>query len=87
MPKLFVHAIVKNFETWQADFPKSEAIRNQATITNPRIFQNADNPNEVLVVFDATDPEKVKSFYDSDQTKGIMTKTGVTSLLSFDLTA
>jgi hypothetical protein len=52
---LTLHFKVKDFNAWRASYNGNEKGRASAGITNGRVFRNADDANEVVVLQDLTD--------------------------------
>lgn len=51
--------------------------RVSAGITKGRVFRSAEDPNDVVVVMDAADVAKVRSWMSSNDLKSAMEKGGV----------
>jgi hypothetical protein len=74
---LTVHFKVKDFNAWRTGYNASEKGRTSAGITNGRVFRNADDQNEVVVLQDVADVAKARTWLGSDDTKAAMQKSGV----------
>jgi hypothetical protein len=74
---------VKDFAVWKQGFDGGKAARDAAALTNPRIFRSADDASEVVIVMDAADIGKAKSFASSPELKARMAAIGVTGTPDF----
>ncbi len=77
MPTLIVRHKVKDFAAWQSAFDDHAPARLAAGLANARLFTSADDPNEVVIIFDAADIEKAKAFGASPELKEAMANAGV----------
>ena len=71
------HSKVADYAKWRAAFDADDANRQAAGLTNPRVYQSMDNPNELILVFDMADVTKAKDFASSKTLKAAMKKAGV----------
>jgi hypothetical protein len=74
---LTLHFKVKDFNAWRTGYNGSEKGRVSAGITNGRVFRNADDPNEVVVLQDVSDVVKARTWLGSEDLKAAMQKSGV----------
>jgi hypothetical protein len=74
---LTIHLKVKDYATWRAGYDGGEKGRLSAGITNGRVFRNAADPNDVVVLQDVADVPKARSWLGSDDLKVAMQKDGV----------
>jgi hypothetical protein len=74
---LTLHFKVKDFNAWRTSYQANDKGRASAGITNGKVFRNADDPNEVLVLQDVTDVAKVRTWLDSQDMKTAFEKSGV----------
>ena len=74
---LTVHFKVKDFNAWRTGYNGSEKSRVSAGITNGRVFRNADDQNEVVILQDVADVAKARTWLGSDEMKAGMQKRGV----------
>ncbi|MDB5406232.1 MAG: hypothetical protein JWL84_1144 [Rhodospirillales bacterium] len=80
MAKLITIVVVKDFAAYQSGFARGEKMRNDAGVTNPRMYRDSENPNEVLVLFDAKNAQQATAFANSEDVKAAMKNAGVTSV-------
>jgi hypothetical protein len=74
---LTVHFKVKDFNAWRTSYSGHEKDRASAGITNGRVFRSPDNPNEVVILADAADVSKARTWLGSPEMKTVMEKSGV----------
>ena len=74
---LTVHFKVKDFNAWRTGYNGREKSRVSAGITNGRVFRNADDANEVVVLQDVADVAKARTWIGSDDLKAAIQKDGV----------
>lgn len=84
---LTVHFKVKDFSAWRAGYNGHEKHRVSAGITNGRVFRNADDPNDVVIIQDVADVAKARTWLVSDDLKAEMQKSGVIGTPSIRFTA
>ena len=74
---LTVHHKVKDYATWRMAYDGREKSRLSAGITNGRVFRNAQDQNDIVVLQDVADVAKARSWLGSDDMKATMQKSGV----------
>jgi hypothetical protein len=74
---LTIHLKVKDFNAWRTSYNGNEKNRVSVGITNGRVFRSADDPNDVLILQDAADTAKARTWYGSPEMKTWMEKSGV----------
>ena len=72
-----VHHKVKDYATWRTGYDGGEKGRLSAGITNGRVFRNAEDQNDVVVLQDVADVAKARTWFGSDDLKAAMQKSGV----------
>jgi ABC-type amino acid transport substrate-binding protein len=72
-----VHIKVKDYATWRTAYDAREKGRVSAGITNGRVFRNAEDPNDVVILQDVADVAKARTWFGSDDLKAAMLKSGV----------
>ena len=83
MGMLVIRHKVKDYEKWRPEFDAHATAQRSAGLTNPRVFRSSDDPNEVLIFFDASDTAKAKDFVASPDLKSTMAKAGVADSPTF----
>jgi hypothetical protein len=68
---------VKDFKVWKPVYDAHLAKRNEAGLREKHVMRGAEDPNEVYVLFESTDPKRAKAFAESADLKATMQKGGV----------
>ena len=84
---LTIHLKVKDYATWRAGYDGGEKSRFSAGITNGRVFRNAQDPNDVVILQDVADVAKARSWLGSDEMKATLQKSGVVGTPSIRFSA
>ena len=74
---LTIHIKVKDYATWRTGYDGREKGRLSAGITNGRVFRRAEDPNDLVILQDAADVAKARTWLASDEMKAAMEKGGV----------
>jgi hypothetical protein len=74
---LTIHLKVKDYATWRTAYDGNEKSRVSAGITNGRVFRNAEDQNDVVILQDVADMAKARTWFGSDDQKAAMQKSGV----------
>ena len=69
---------VADFAKWKPVYDAHLSARGKAGLKEEHLFRNADDPNEVLLLFAVEDFNKAKAFTASDDLRQAMEKAGVT---------
>jgi hypothetical protein len=72
-----VHLKVKDYNAWRTSYNGHDKDRASAGITNGKVFRSADDPNDVLILQDAADVSKARTWFGSNEMKATMEKSGV----------
>jgi hypothetical protein len=72
-----IHLKVKDYAAWRTNYDGHEKSRHAAGITNGRVFRSAEDPNELVILQDAADVPKARTWFGSDDMKAVMQKSGV----------
>ena len=74
---------VRDVAVWKSSFDKHKSAQTAGGMTNGRVFQSADDPNEVTILFDVADIARAKEFAGSAELKAAMEGAGVVGMPSF----
>ena len=74
---MLVRHKVRDFSEWKRGYDAHLPERKEAGLAEKRLFHDAKDPNEVIVLFEARDLDRAKSFADSANLKDTMKKSGV----------
>ncbi|MCE8425777.1 MAG: hypothetical protein J5U17_08380 [Candidatus Methanoperedens sp.] len=77
MTYLLVRHKVKDYEKWKTLFDEHSATRKTGGSKGGRLFRNADNPDEMVIIFEWDSLEKAKKFAQSEDLKKTMQRAGV----------
>jgi hypothetical protein len=77
MAMLIIHHRVQNYEAWRPICDAHEPARNTAGLTNGRVFRSADDPDDLVILFDMADRKKAEAFAASEDLKTAMQRSGV----------
>jgi hypothetical protein len=75
---MLVRHKVKDFSTWKQGYDAHRPKRVEAGLEEEYVLQGADNPNEVVVLFEAEDLDRAKEFAESPDLRQTMENFGVT---------
>ena len=78
MPCLLIRHTVQDYTAWASVFDEHESTRRANGSQGSRLFRNAANPNEILLLLEWDDLERARLFADSDDLRETMTLAGVT---------
>jgi hypothetical protein len=74
---MLVRHKVKDFSEWKRGYDAHQPKRAEAGLKEEYLLRGADDPNEVIVLFKATDLGRAKAFADSTDLRETMQNVGV----------
>jgi hypothetical protein len=74
---MLVRHKVADFANWKPVYDAHLPARQEAGLKEEHPFRNAEDPNEVLLLFSMEDVDKAKAFAASDDLREAMNKAGV----------
>jgi len=74
---LTIHLKVRDYTAWRKGYDGHEKSRVSAGITNGRVFRNAQDQNDVVILQDVADVAKARTWLGSDEMKAAMQQSGV----------
>jgi len=77
MIHMLVRHKVSDFAKWRPVYHAHESARQNAGLKEEHLLRNADDPNEVILLFSVEDMDKAKAFAASDDLRQAMQKAGV----------
>lgn len=77
MNYVIFRARVEDFNKWKPVFDENQSFRKAAGLRDVNVLRNIDNPNEIVILFEASDLAKAKEFTTSDDLKEKMQESGV----------
>lgn len=80
MTTIFIKHTVEDYDTWKQGFDNHASTREEyGSPEDYRLFREADNPNEVVMLGEWESPETFQRFMDESDVKEKMSELGVTS--------
>ena len=77
MPALLIRHKVTDYATWKPVFDEHDATRRAHGCQGGRLFRNAADPNEALILLEWDDLSRARLFAQSDDLREAMTRAGV----------
>ena len=77
MVNLLVRHSVKDFADWKKVFDEHATFREEHGCQGGELYQNAENPNEVVIRFSWDSLDNAREFVDSKGLREAMDKAGV----------
>lgn len=74
---LLIRHKVKDFTSWKRVYDTHLPKRNEATLREKYLFRGVSDPNEVIILFEATNLDLAKKFIESADLRETMEKAGV----------
>ena len=74
---LLVRHKVRDFSEWKRGYDAHLPKRVEAGLTEKHLLRSDNEPNEVILLFEARDPNRAKAFAESTDLKEAMQKVGV----------
>jgi hypothetical protein len=74
---MLVRHKVKSFADWKRGYDAHLPKRIEAGLTEKQLLRGADDPNEVVLLFEARDLSRAKAFAESQDLRDTMAKVGV----------
>jgi len=68
---------VADYNKWKPAFDEHGAARKANGICGHQLWRNIDDPNEILILVEVDDLEKVRQFVQSDDLQEAMQRSGV----------
>jgi heme-degrading monooxygenase HmoA len=77
MASMIIHHRVRDYAAWRPGYDAHESSRGAAGITDGRVYRNAEDPNDIVIVANVSDLAKARAWTASDDLKTAMQKAGV----------
>lgn len=77
MTHMLIRHKVADFDTWNPVYEDHRKVRQAAGLRDLHLWRNADDPNEVYIIFEASNLAKAKEFARSTDLKEKMQAAGV----------
>lgn len=83
MALMVVQHKVRDYAGWRPVYDAHESSRHGAGITNGRVYRKAEDPNELVILFDVADLAKARTWIAGEDLKTAMQKAGVLGAPAF----
>jgi heme-degrading monooxygenase HmoA len=77
MSYVIVRLTVEDFAKWKSVFDELSTLRKNSGSKGGQLFRKADNPNEVVIIFEWPDLDKGRQYFQSDALRQAMQRAGV----------
>ncbi len=77
MPYLPVRHKVEDYQRWKSSFVEHATVRQQSGSKGGRLSRNADDPNEIVILFERDDLDNARQFAHSEDLRERMQRAGV----------
>lgn len=77
MALLVVQHKVRDYTAWRPAFDAHEPSRTGAGVTNGRVYRRAEDPNDLVLLFDVADMAKARTWAAGEDLKKAMQNAGV----------
>ena len=77
MGAMIVRHSVRDYGAWRPVFDAHEPARTAAGLTNGRVFRSAEDPNDLLLLFEMADRRRAEELAASDDLRTTMQRAGV----------
>ena len=77
MGAMIVCHSVRDYGAWRPVYDAHAAARTAAGLSNGRVYRSAEDPNDILLLFDTADRRRAEEFGRSDDLREAMRNSGV----------
>ena len=77
MPYMLVRHKIQDYAKWKPVFDEHGSTRKTSGSKGGHLFRNADNPNELILLFEWDDLKKARQFVQSEDLRKAMERAGV----------
>jgi heme-degrading monooxygenase HmoA len=77
MPNLLIQSTVEDYAKWKSVFDEYTTNRKTSGSKGGHLFRSADNPNELVILFEWDDLDNARQFTQSDDLRKAMQRAGV----------
>ena len=77
MGHVLIRHKVADFATWKQGYEANSDQRHKAGLHEEQLMRNANDPNEVVILFEAEDQKRAEEFSNSPELREAMVKAGV----------
>ncbi len=77
MPAIAAQITIGDYAKWRPVFDKYKPLRDKAGLMNVQVYRDADNPNELIIWSQTSDPAKAREALSGEEIKSAMREAGV----------
>jgi len=77
MVYLLVHHRIEDYKSWRPFFDEHEGMRKKSGALSAKVFQKADDPQDVSILFEWDSEANAKRFVESTDLREVMKRAGV----------
>jgi heme-degrading monooxygenase HmoA len=77
MPYLLIRHKVEDYAKWKPVYDQHGTTRKASGSQGSQLFRNANDPNELVILFEWDDLEKARQFVQSEDLRQAMQRAGV----------
>ena len=77
MPTLAVQITIDDYARWRPIFDKNKPLRDRAGLKNVQVYRDADDPHQLVVWSESSDPAKAREALGSPDFRSAMQEAGV----------
>jgi hypothetical protein len=77
MPFVLVRHKVRDYASWKPFFDADAPVRAKAGLRDKALWRNADDPQEIVILFETDDLAGARHFAAAPQLREVMEKAGV----------
>jgi len=77
MALLIIQHKVRDYAGWRPGFDAHKSSQAGAGLTNGRVYRKAEDPNDIVILFDVANVAKARSWMTGEDLKAAMQKAGV----------
>jgi heme-degrading monooxygenase HmoA len=77
MPYVLIRHKVQDYAAWKSAFDEHSGTRQAAGSKGGYLMRSADDPNELVIIFEWDDLDKARQFTSSDDLRQTMERAGV----------
>ena len=87
MALLLIQHRVRDYTAWRPVYDAHESSRTGAGVTNGRVYRRAEDPNDLVLLFDVADVAKARTWAAGEDLKKAMQDAGVLGAPTIDFIA
>lgn len=77
MAKVMVKLRFESYDKWRPAFDEAETTRKDHGVKGTQVFQNADNPHEVVILYEWDDLEHAWPYFEQPDNRKVLEELGL----------